>query len=277
MNEKILRVGHSPDADDAFMFYALSCGAVSIEGCRIEHVMEDIESLNHRAMTGELEVTAVSAHAFPLLADRYWIMASGASMGEGYGPVVVSREPRSIEDLGGLKVATPGRLTTARLLSDIWLEGAVAVDMDFDVIIDAVLSGEVEAGVLIHEGQLTYAGQGLHKVVDFGEKWERETGLPLPLGLDLVRKDLGRGLAGRISSAIEASIKHGYENQDKSIPYALQFGRGLDHETGSRFVKMYVSALTIDMGQRGKEGLETLFRMGHERGIIETIPEIELV
>ncbi len=277
MNEKILRVGHSPDADDAFMFYALACGAVSIEDYRIEHVMEDIESLNHRAMTGELEVTAVSAHAFPLLADRYWIMASGASMGEGYGPVVVSREPRSIADLAGLKVATPGRLTTARLLSDIWLEGAVAVDMDFDRIIDAVLSGEVEAGVLIHEGQLTYAGQGLHKVVDFGEKWEQETGLPLPLGLDLVRKDLGRELAGRISAAIKASIKHGYENQDKSIPYALQFGRGLDHETGSKFVKMYVSELTIDMGRQGKKGLETLFRLGHERGIIETIPEIELV
>lgn len=277
MDEKILRVGHSPDADDAFMFYALACGAVSLEGYQIEHVMEDIESLNHRAMTGELEVTAVSAHAFPLLADRYWIMASGASMGEGYGPVVVSREPCAIEDLGGLKVATPGRLTTARLLSDIWLEGTVAVDMDFDRIIDAVLSGEVDAGVLIHEGQLTYAGQGLHKVVDFGEKWEKETGLPLPLGLDLVRKDLGREMAGRISAAIKASIKHGYENQDKSIPYALQFGRGLDHETGTRFVKMYVSQLTIDMGPQGKKGLETLFRLGHERGIIETIPEIELV
>jgi 1,4-dihydroxy-6-naphthoate synthase len=277
MDEKILRVGHSPDADDAFMFYALACGAVAIEGYRIEHVMEDIESLNHRAMTGELEVTAVSAHAFPLLADRYWIMASGASMGEGYGPVVVSREPRSIEDLRGLKVATPGRLTTARLLSDIWLEGATAVDMDFDRIIDAVLSGDVDAGVLIHEGQLTYGGQGLHKVVDFGEKWEKEIGLPLPLGLDLVRKDLGREMAGRISAAIKASIKHGYENQDQSIPYALQFGRGLDHETGSKFVKMYVSELTIDMGPQGRKGLEALFRLGHERGIIETIPEIDLV
>jgi len=277
MEEKILRVGHSPDADDAFMFYALACGAVTIEGFRIEHVMEDIESLNHRAMTGDLEVTAVSAHAYPLLADRYWIMASGASMGEGYGPVVVSREPRSLEDLAGLKVATPGKLTTARLLSDIWLEGAEMVDMDFDSIIDAVLSGTVDAGVLIHEGQLTYAGQGLHKVVDFGEKWEKEIGLPLPLGLDLVRKDLGREMAGTISAAIKASIKHGYENQDQSIPYALQFGRGLDHETGSKFVKMYVSQLTIDMGPQGKKGLETLFHMGHEKGIIEKIPEIELV
>lgn len=277
MSEKILRVGHSPDADDAFMFYALACGAVAIEDYRIEHVMEDIESLNHRAMTGELEVTAVSAHAFPLLADRYWIMASGASMGEGYGPVVVSREPCSIEDLRGLTVATPGRLTTARLLSDIWIEGAIIVDMDFDRIIDAVLSGEVDAGVLIHEGQLTYAGQGLHKVLDFGERWEKDFGLPLPLGLDLVRKDLGREMAGRISAAIKASIKYGYENQEQSIPYALQFGRGLDHETGSRFVKMYVSELTIDMGSRGKEGLETLFHLGHERGLIESVPEIELV
>ncbi len=277
MEEKILRVGHSPDADDAFMFYALACGAVTIEGFRIEHVMEDIESLNHRAMTGELEVTAVSAHAHPLLADRYWIMASGASMGEGYGPVLVSREPCTLQDLAGRKVATPGKLTTARLLSDIWIEGAEMVDMDFDSIIDAVLSGTVDAGVLIHEGQLTYAGQGLHKVVDFGEKWEKEIGLPLPLGLDLVRKDLGRELAASISAAIKASIKHGYENQDQSIPYALQFGRGLDHETGSKFVKMYVSQLTIDMGPQGKKGLEALFRMGHEKGIIEKIPEIELV
>ncbi len=277
MEEKILRVGHSPDADDAFMFYALACGAVTIEGFRIEHVMEDIESLNHRAMTGELEVTAVSAHAYPLLADRYWIMASGASMGEGYGPVLVSREPCTLQDLAGRKVATPGKLTTARLLSDIWIEGAEMVDMDFDSIIDAVLSGTVDAGVLIHEGQLTYAGQGLHKVVDFGEKWEKDFGLPLPLGLDLVRKDLGREMAGTISAAIKASIKHGYENQDQSIPYALQFGRGLDHETGSKFVKMYVSQLTIDMGPQGKKGLEALFRMGHEKGIIEKIPEIELV
>jgi len=277
MDEKILRVGHSPDADDAFMFYGLACEAVTVEGFRIEHVMEDIESLNQRAMTGELEVTAISAHAYPLLADRYWIMASGASMGEGYGPVVVAREPCSLEDLAGRRVATPGPLTTARLLADIWIDGATMVDMDFDRIIDAVLGGEVDAGVIIHEGQLTYGSQGLHKVVDFGEKWEKEHGLPLPLGLDLVRRDLGRELAGKISAAIKASIKHGYENQEQSIPYALQFGRGLDHETGSKFVKMYVSELTIDMGEQGRKGLETLFRLGHEKGIIETVPDIELV
>jgi len=277
MEEKILRVGHSPDADDAFMFYGLACEAVTIEGFRIEHVMEDIESLNQRAVTGELEVTAVSAHAFPLLADRYWIMASGASMGEGYGPVVVAKTPLTLADLDGKKVATPGPLTTARLLADIWIDGAEKIDMDFDRIIDAVLAGEVDAGVIIHEGQLTYGGQGLQKVVDFGEKWEQEHGLPLPLGLDLVRRDLGRELAGKISAAIKASIKHGYENQDKSIPYALQFGRGLDQETGSKFVKMYVSELTIDMGEQGRKGLETLFRLGHEKGIIGTVPAIELV
>jgi len=277
MEEKILRVGHSPDADDAFMFYGLACEAVTIEGFRIEHVMEDIESLNQRAVTGELEVTAVSAHAFPLLADRYWIMASGASMGEGYGPVVVAKTPLTLADLDGKKVATPGPMTTARLLADIWIDGAEKIDMDFDRIIDAVLAGEVDAGVIIHEGQLTYGGQGLQKVVDFGEKWEQEHGLPLPLGLDLVRRDLGRELAGKISAAIKASIKHGYENQDKSIPYALQFGRGLDQETGSKFVKMYVSELTIDMGEQGRKGLETLFRLGHEKGIIGTVPAIELV
>lgn len=277
MDEKILRVGHSPDADDAFMFYGLACEAVTIEGYRIEHVMEDIERLNQRAMTGELEVTAVSAHAYPLLADRYWIMASGASMGEGYGPVVVAKTPLAPGDLAGGTVATPGPLTTARLLADLWIDGAEKVDMEFDRIIDAVLAGEVDAGVIIHEGQLTYGGQGLHKVVDFGEKWQQEHGLPLPLGLDLVRRDLGRGLAGTISAAIKASIRHGYENQEQSIPYALQFGRGLDRETGKQFVKMYVSELTIDMGEEGRKGLETLFRLGYEKGIIETVPEVELV
>jgi 1,4-dihydroxy-6-naphthoate synthase len=277
MSDRTIRVGHSPDPDDAFMFYGLSSGKVKLPGIRIEHMLEDIQSLNERAIRAELEVTAISAHAFGAVADRYWIMKTGASMGEGYGPVIISRRYRSLAELKGKTVGTPGPLTTATLLFRTFTDGIRNVDMPFDAIMAAVDRGEVDAGLLIHEGQITYASLGYHKVLDFGEFWEKEThGLPLPLGLDVVRKDLGEDLARRLSSGLRESIAYGYAHQDESIPYALQWGRGIDTKLGERFVKMYVSQLTIDMGERGKEALEYLYRAAHARGLIAGVPAIEL-
>lgn len=278
MKDRIIHVGHSPDPDDAFMFYGLSSGKVRLDGIVIEHVLQDIQSLNERALRGELEVTAVSAHAYASIADKYWIMRTGASMGEGYGPVIISRRYRNIDELRGKVVATPGPLTTATLIFKIFTQGIRNVDMPFDVIMKAVDDGTVDAGLLIHEGQITYQSLGYNKVLDFGEVWQKEAGgLPLPLGLDLVRKDLGRDLAVRLSEGLKESIDYGYQHQDESIPYALQWGRGIDRKLGEKFVKMYVSALTIDMGESGRKALRTLFDKGYAAGIIRQVGEFELV
>jgi 1,4-dihydroxy-6-naphthoate synthase len=295
------------------MFYGLASGKVKIDGIRIEHVMEDIQSLNERALRAELEVTAISAHAFAYVSDRYRIMRTGASMGEGYGPIIVANPVRSknilspknhqrdyLMGLRGKVVATPGKLTTANLLFKIYTEGIANVDMPFDQIIDAVISGKVDAGLLIHEGQITYQQMGLQKVADFGEIWAKDsgsnvlprwimpfkmvgpprqvypTGLPLPLGLDVVRKDLGEDLARRLSRALQESIRYGYQHQDEAIPYALQFGRGIDANLGARFVKMYVNELTIDMGERGQQALELLFDRAFEKKLIPVRPAVEL-
>lgn len=277
MTERIIRVGHSPDPDDAFMFYGLSSGRVKLSDITIQHVLEDIQSLNVRAMNGELEVTAISAHAYPFVADKYWIMATGASMGEGYGPVLISKKYSSIEELKGKKVATPGQLTTATLLFKSFTSGIPNFDIPFDQIMERVESGEFDAGVIIHEGQITYADQGFRKVIDFGELWAQTyDNLPLPLGLDVVRKDLGEVLARQLSQGLRQSIHFGYTHQTESVPYALKYGRGISKELGERFVKMYVSELTIDMGKRGKDALELLFRIGSDRKLFPPVPPIEL-
>ena len=277
MPEATLLIGHSPDPDDAFMFCALSKGAVRIRDFRIEHALDDIETLNHRALSGELDVTAVSAHAYLGLAEKYWILATGASMGEGYGPVVIAKTPMKKEDLRGKRVAIPGEKTTAALLARIFLPEFEPVVRPFDKIFETVARDEAEAGVLIHEGQLTYAQEGFHKVEDFGEKWEEETGLPLPLGLDVVRKDLGRDLAREINDALRESIEWAYDNEDEALTYALQFGRGLQRELGRRFVKMYVSDLTKDMGETGEKALGELFSRAEAAGVVRKAPAIELV
>ena len=276
-NNRIIRVGHSPDPDDAFMFYGLSSGKVKLDGIVIEHMLEDIQSLNVRALNGELEVTAISAHAYPSVAGKYWIMKTGASMGEGYGPVLISKNYHSLEELKGRKVATPGKLTTASLIFKIFSDGIESVDIPFDQIMERVGSGEFAAGVIIHEGQITYAGQGFKKIMDFGEMWASRFGdLPLPLGLDVVRKDLGEELARKLSWGLKESIHYGYTHQAEAIPYALQYGRGIDTRLGERFVKMYVSELTVDMGDRGKKALETLFRLGAEHDLIAPVGPIQL-
>ena len=277
MSEPVLRIGHSPDPDDAFMFCALGNRAVRIRDYRIEHVLEDIESLNHRAMRGELEVTAISAHAFLDVADKYWIMATGASIGEGYGPVVISKKALKLEELKGKRVAIPGDKTTAALVARIYLPEFEPVIRPFDEIFDTVNAGDALAGVIIHEGQLTYADKGYHKVMDFGEQWERDTGLPLPLGLDVVRRDLGRELALEINQAMRASIDWAYENEEEALTYALKFGRGLERELGRRFVKMYVSELTKDMGESGEKALRELFARAEKAGVIAKAPEFELI
>jgi 1,4-dihydroxy-6-naphthoate synthase len=277
MMERIIRVGHSPDPDDAFMFYGLATGKIKLEGVTIQHQLEDIQTLNERAFRGELEVTAISAHAYAFVADKYWVMKTGASMGEGYGPVLVSKNYLTLDELKGKKVATPGALTTATLLFKIFTEEIEQTDIPFDQIMDRVSSGEFDAGLLIHEGQITYHEQGFNKILDFGELWERLYGLPLPLGLDVVRKDLGEENARRISQGLRQSIHYGYTHQSEAIPYALQYGRGIDPKLGERFVKMYVSELTMDMGENGLKALQLLYRLGAERGVIPAIPTIDLL
>jgi 1,4-dihydroxy-6-naphthoate synthase len=260
------------------MFYGLASGKVKLDGIVIEHFLEDIQSLNQRAMKGEIEVTAISAHAYPYVADKYWIMTTGASMGEGYGPVLVSKKYNSLAELKGKRVATPGKLTTATLIFKIFTDGIEHVDVPFDQIMDRVNSGEFDAGVIIHEGQVTYADQGFKKILDFGEFWREKYGhLPLPLGLDVVRKDLGEELARKLSRGLKESIHFGYTHQDDAIPYALQYGRGIDEKLGSRFVKMYVSELTVDMGERGKKALEILFQLGAERNLIPPVGAFPLL
>ncbi len=277
MADRVIRVGHSPDPDDAFMFYGLSSGKVKLEGIHIEHMLEDIQSLNVRAMKAELEVTAISAHAYPYVSDKYWIMATGASMGEGYGPVIVSKKFKTLGELKGKRVATPGKLTTATLIFKTFTQGIENVDIPFDQIMERVSNGEFDAGLLIHEGQLTYTAEGFNKILDFGESWQRESGgLPLPLGLDVVRKDLGEEMARKLSYGLKQSIHYGYTHQHDSIQYALQWGRGINQQLGEQFVKMYVSELTIDMGEKGKRALERLFTLSGQKGLIPPVAEIQL-
>lgn len=275
--EQVVRIGHSPDPDDAFMFYGLSSGKVKLEGIIIEHFLEDIQSLNSRAQKGELEVTAISAHAYPFVSDRYWIMRTGASMGEGYGPVLISKHYNTLAELRGKTVATPGALTTASLLFRMFTEGIRNVDIPFDQIMSRVDSGEFDAGLLIHEGQITYRDTGFKKIIDFGEFWAQSfDNLPLPLGIDVVRKDLGADLARKLSVGLKQSIHYGYTHQEEAIPYALRYGRGISQSLGERFVKMYVSELTVDMGDRGKRALEHLFELAAQRGLIPRVPDFTL-
>ena len=273
-----LRFGHSPDADDAYMFYGFHTGRAAVAGCTVEHVLEDIQSLNRRAIDrADLEITAVSAHAYAFLPERYAVLACGASMGMGYGPVLVAREPRALETLRGKHVAIPGALTTAALLLRMECPECVPVEVMFDRIPQAVAAGQVEAGVIIHESQLTYSEEGLVKVVDFGELWQRRDGLPVPLGLDIVRRDLGPGLMHAVSAGFRASIQDALDHEDEAIDYALRFGRGLDVAKGRKFVHMYVNELTLDMGDLGRRALENLYRGAARVGAIDRMPPIEII
>ena len=274
----MIRFGHSPDADDAYMFYGFHTGLAEIPGCRVEHVLQDIQALNRRALEiADLEITAVSAHAYAHLADRYAVMSCGASMGMGYGPVVVSREPRTLASLAGKRVAIPGPLTTAALLLRIENPDCIPVEVMFDQIPARVAAGEFDAGVIIHESQLTYREEGLVKVVDFGELWKERDGLPVPLGLDVVRRDLGADLMRAATEGFRASIKAALANEEEAIRYALQFGRGLDTSQGKMFVHMYVNELTLEMGEKGRAGLKLLYERALACGAIAAAPRFDVV
>jgi 5,8-dihydroxy-2-naphthoate synthase len=252
-----IRVGHSPDSDDAFMFYALTHDKLDTGGLRFVHQLEDIETLNQRALKGELEVSAVSIHAFAYLSDRYALLASGSSMGDQYGPTLVTREPMTLEGLKGRTIAIPGKLTTAYLTMQLCLgKDTPVVVMPFDEILPAVAGGRVEAGLLIHEGQLTYADAGLVKLLDLGVWWQEHTGLPLPLGLVGIRRDVER--REDVSAVLREAIDAGLTHRDEAMQYAMGFGRGIDAATADEFVAMYVNDLTLDMGDRGREAVAVL-------------------
>jgi 1,4-dihydroxy-6-naphthoate synthase len=267
-----IAIAHSPDSDDAFMFYGLASGKVPTGDLEIEHVLSDIESLNHAAFEGRYEISAISFHAYTHLADRYMLLPHGASMGDRYGPVVVAREPVSAS-LEGVAVAIPGELTTAFLALRMYKPDVQHVVMPFDQIQEAVHDGRVQAGLIIHEGQLTYATEGLHKVVDFGEWWaDRTGGLPLPLGGNVIRRDLGPELITRISRMLRESIAYALDHRDEAVQYAMAFGRGLDREKTDRFVGMYVNELTLEYGDRGREAVRRLLTEAAELGLTPRVP-----
>ena len=274
----ILRIGHSPDPDDAFMFYAFAKGHVTIEGFRIEQVLEDIESLNKRALRGELEVTAISAGSYPRVADKYRIMACGASVGRNYGPIIISIAPVELDGLEGKRIAVPGEFTTAYLLLRIYLERPfVPVFLPFDKIGEAVQAGEVDAGLIIHEGQVTWQEQGYANVLDLGKAWGEDTGLPIPLGLDMVQRSLGDTTARKVVEALTASIRYALDHEEDAVEYALTYGRGIDRETCRRFVRMYVNEDTINIGAEGRKALEVLYRRAFEKKLIEQVPPLDIV
>ncbi len=275
--ERTLRVGHSPDSDDAFMFYALTHDKLDTGGLRFVHQLEDIETLNRRALAGELEISAVSLHAFAHLADRYALIASGCSMGDRYGPKLIARQPWSLDDLRGKTIAIPGRLTTAYLTLQLCLGREVAVEvMPFDQILPAVKDGRAEVGLIIHEGQLYYPDHGLHQVVDLGQWWFEQTDLPLPLGGNVVRKDLGPELVSRVATLLRQSIEYALSHRDEALGYALEYARGLDPALADRFVGMYVNDWTVDYGPVGRRAVRTLLARAAAAGIIPPV-EVEFV
>jgi 1,4-dihydroxy-6-naphthoate synthase len=281
MNETTttVRIAHSPDSDDAFMFYALTQGLLETQGLEIQHVLRDIETLNQAAFQGTYEITALSFHGYAHLADRYQIMPSGASFGDGYGPVVVSRQPLGRNDLIGMKVAIPGQLTTAHLALRLWQPEVEIVLVPFDEILDAVETGKVDVGVVIHEGQLTYEEQGLRAVVDLGAWWKEETGLPLPLGGNGIRRDIDEGLKRRLCRLLTQSIEYGLDHREEALGYAIKYARGLedDLERSDRFVGMYVNDWTRGYGETGRKAVQLLLDRGHEAGILPQRIQAEFI
>jgi 1,4-dihydroxy-6-naphthoate synthase len=281
--KQLIRVGHSPDPDDAFMFYALAKDKIDAGGFRFEHELVDIETLNRRAFASELELTALSLHAYAYLSDKYLLCTCGASMGDNYGPMVVAREIRSIGSLRGTTIAVPGTLTTAFLTLRMCLGTDFQhVVVPFDQILDVVAAGQhegrsIDAGLIIHEGQLTYGDQNLHLVVDLGQWWKQETDLPLPLGANGIRKDLGKTVIREVNRLLKESIRYGLEHRQAALAYAQQFGRGLDDRKADTFVGMYVNDWTLDFGERGREAVRQLLARGHAAGVIPKLVEPEFV
>jgi len=272
-----IHVAHSPDSDDAFMFYALAAGKIDTEGLTYVHELQDIETLNQRALKGELEVTAVSIHAYAYLTDRYALLPHGASMGDRYGPRLVARQPMTRADLQGKRIAIPGPLTSAYLALRLFEPRFEPVFTPFDQIEDAVVDGKVDVGLLIHEGQLTFGDRGLHLVQDLGEWWFGETGLPLPLGGNVIRKDLGVDLTRKISRHLRDSIKYGLEHRTAALDHSMQFARGLERGKADTFVGMYVNDWTLDYGDRGRQAVRQFLKRGVEDGVITHDAKVEFV
>jgi 5,8-dihydroxy-2-naphthoate synthase len=265
---RTITVAHSPDSDDAFMFYGLATNKIDTGDIRFEHTLEDIQSLNEKATRGVYDVTAVSFHAYAYVSDKYVLLPHGASIGEGYGPIVVAREPYAVEDIPRLKVAVPGTMTSAFLALRILEPEFEYVVVPFDQIIDAVQKGEADAGLLIHEGQLFYQRLGLQKVVDLGEWWKEKEGLPLPMGGNVIRRDLGEETVGRVSDYLRQSIQFSLDNRRDALAYAMQFARDMDPELADRFVGMWVNQLTLDYTERGRRAVQRLLDEGFARGVI---------
>jgi 1,4-dihydroxy-6-naphthoate synthase len=273
-----ITVAHSPDSDDAFMFYGLATNKVRVPGLKFTHTLTDIETLNHKAIDEAFyDVTAISFHAYPYMQERYALMSCGGSVGEGYGPMIVSPRRYSLEEIRGIRIAVPGELTTAYLTLKLFAPEIDTVTVPFDKIIPEVLAGHYDAGLIIHEGQLTYAMQGLSKILDLGQWWREETGLPLPLGGNAIRRDLGEATIRRVTQALRDSIQHALDHREEALAYAMQFARDLDPRLANRFVGMYVNERTLDYGEDGREAIRRLLEMGHERGVIPRPVKVDFV
>jgi 1,4-dihydroxy-6-naphthoate synthase len=274
---RTITVAHSPDSDDAFMFYGLATNKLETDGLKFVHTLKDIQTLNENAKEGVYDVTAISFHAYAYVSDRYALLPHGASIGDKYGPIVVSKEPRKASDIGKLRIAVPGELTSAYLALRIYNNEFEHVVVPFDEIMDRVVKGDVDAGLLIHEGQLFYHQQGLSKVLDLGEWWHEKTGLPLPMGGNVIRRDLGEDLMRRVSECLHASIEYSMENREDALAYAMQFARDMQPELADRFVAMWVNDLTLDYGERGREGVKRLLEEGYKAGIIPHEVKVDFV
>ncbi len=273
-----IKIAHSPDSDDAFMFYGLATNKVRVPGYKFTHTLTDIEALNHRAMTDQFyDVTAISFHAYPYIQDNYTLMACGGSVGENYGPMIVAPKQYSLDEVKKLRIAVPGTLTTAYLTLKLFAPDIETVTVAFDKIIPAVLTGQFDAGLIIHEGQLTYGRDGLKKIIDLGVWWKEQTGLPLPLGGNAIRRALGPEVQHTVTQALRDSIQHALEHRDAALEYAMQFARDLDPALANRFVGMYVNERTLNYGDDGREAIRKLLDMGHERGIIPRKATVDFV
>jgi 1,4-dihydroxy-6-naphthoate synthase len=277
MSKRLITVGHSPDPDDAFMFYALAHDKIDTGNLEFRHELQDIETLNRRALRGELEVTAVSIHAYAFLLDKYALLPSGCSMGDRYGPMVVARKPLNVSDLKSIKVAVPGTMTTAFLTLRLLAGDFPHEVVPFDRIIDAVATEKFDAGLIIHEGQLTFQNQGLKLIVDLGVWWQEKTGLPLPLGGNVVRRDLGRQTMSDISRLLKESIHYGLAHRQDALQYALRYARDMDVSLADKFVGMYVNDWTLDYGARGRAAVQRLLEEGHRAGVIPSPVAVDFV
>jgi 1,4-dihydroxy-6-naphthoate synthase len=272
-----ITVAHSPDSDDAFMFYGLATNKVRVPGLRFSHTLCDIETLNRRAQDGVYDVTAVSFHAYPYIQENYALMSCGGSVGDGYGPMIVSTRPFTQTEVKRKKIAVPGKLTTAYLALKLFAPGGEVEVVPFDQIIPQILEGKHEAGLIIHEGQLTYSKVGLQRVVDLGKWWQKVTGLPLPLGGNAIRRSLGSATIASVTQALRDSIQYAIDHREEALAYAMQFARDLDTQLADKFVGMYVNERTLDYGADGREAVRRLLDMGHKAGVISQRPRVEWV